>query len=265
MTEILTKHTGILPPLNPIGKISNPTAAVTCQNSNKISKHLQKFLFLPYLDICKKIVIITVMRVLIIILTLISAITLIPASRAEGPIEKVQLEMKGYDEIILPAGSFIPVLSTQEISTETCPEGYKVKFISTSDLFMYETNIIPRETVFYGYIEKINEPVVGTNAAMKIKITKLIMPDGFEIPIQGYIYSSNNNIIGGGLTPPAEWVKMPHYQAKFQGIAWNHRAATLQMRPGGKRSMGVHTKIPAGDQQIIILTASTPITHTITE
>ena len=187
------------------------------------------------------------MRVLIIILTLISAITLIPASRAEGPIEKVQLEMKGYDEIILPAGSF------------------KVKFISTSDLFMYETNIIPRETVFYGYIEKINEPVVGTNAAMKIKITKLIMPDGFEIPIQGYIYSSNNNIIGGGLTPPAEWVKMPHYQAKFQGIAWNHRAATLQMRPGGKRSMGVHTKIPAGDQQIIILTASTPITHTITE
>ncbi len=177
----------------------------------------------------------------------------------------VQLELKGYDEIILPTGSFVPVLSTQEISTETCPEGYKVKFISTSDLFMYETNIIPRETEFFGYIEKINEPVIGTNAAMKIKITKMIMPDGFETPVKGYIYTSNNNLIGGELTPPADWVRMPHYQSKFQGISWNHRAATLQMRPGGKRSMGVHTKIPAGDQQIIILTAPVPITHTITD
>ena len=188
----------------------------------------------------------------------------IPQSCISAEIVPVQLELKGYDEIILPTGSFVPVLSTQEISTETCPEGYKVKFISTSDLFMYETNIIPRESEFYGYIEKINEPVVGTNAAMKIKITKMIMPDGFETPVKGYIYTSNNNMIGGELTPPADWVKMQHYQSKFQGISWNHRAATLQMRPGGKRSMGVHTKIPAGDQQIIILTAPVPITHTIT-
>lgn len=198
------------------------------------------------------------------VLFLVGILINIPQSCIAAEIVPVQLELKGYDEIILPTGSFVPVLSTQEISTETCPEGYKVKFISTSDLFMYETNIIPRESEFYGYIEKINEPVVGTNAAMKIKITKMIMPDGFETPVKGYIYTSNNNMIGGELTPPADWVKMPHYQSKFQGISWNHRAATLQMRPGGKRSMGVHTKIPAGDQQIIILTAPVPITHTIT-
>ena len=177
----------------------------------------------------------------------------------------VQLEMRNYDEITLPAGTFIPVLTTQEISTETCPEGFKVKFIATTDLFMYETNIIPRNTEFYGYIEKINEPIIGTNASMKIKITKIIMPDGFEIPTKGYLYTSNDNLIGGELTPPSEWVKMPHYQSKFQGISWNHRGATLQIRPGGKRSMGTHTKIPAGDQQIIILTAPTSITHTMTE
>lgn len=186
------------------------------------------------------------------------------ALRAEE-LPKIQLEMRNYDEITLPAGTFIPVLTTQEISTETCPEGYKVKFIATNDLFMYETNILPRNTELYGYIEKINEPVVGTNASMKIKITKILMPDGFEIPTRGYVYTSNNNLIGGELTPPSEWVKMPHYQSKFQGIAWNHRGATLQIRPGGKRSMGVHTRIPAGDQQIIILTAPTAITHIMTE
>ena len=206
------------------------------------------------------------MRMTFAILSIIfTLMTLQLPNIAEETLSNIQLNMRGYDEITLPQGTFIPVLNTQEISTETCPEGYKVKFIATNDLFMYETNIIPRDTEFYGYIEKINEPVVGTNASMKIKITKLVMKDGFEIPIKGYIYSSNGNLIGGELTPPSEWVKMPHYQSKYQGISWNHRAATLQVRPGGKRSMGQATKIPSGDQQIIILTAPASITHTLTD
>lgn len=206
------------------------------------------------------------MRITFAILSIIfTLVTLQLPNIAEETLSNIQLNMRGYDEITLPQGTFIPVLNTQEISTETCPEGYKVKFIATNDLFMYETNIIPRDTEFYGYIEKINEPVVGTNASMKIKITKLVMKDGFEIPIKGYIYSSNGNLIGGELTPPSEWVKMPHYQSKYQGISWNHRAATLQVRPGGKRSMGQATKIQAGDQQIIILTAPASITHTLTD
>ena len=178
------------------------------------------------------------MRITFAILSIIfTLVTLQLPNIAEETLSNIQLNMRGYDEITLPQGTFIPVLNTQEISTETCPEGYKVKFIATNDLFMYETNIIPRDTEFFGYIEKINEPVIGTNASMKIKITKLVMKDGFEIPIKGYIYSSNGNLIGGELTPPSEWVKMPHYQSKYQGISWNHRAATLQVRPGGNRSM----------------------------
>lgn len=205
------------------------------------------------------------MRVILIILTIIFSLAFtINTVSAEG-LEKIQLEMRDYDEITLPVGTFISVINLQEISTETCPVGYKVRFIATNDLFMYETNIIPRNTEFYGYIEDIHEPVIGTNASMKVKITKLVMQDGFEIPIRGYLYTSNNNLIGGELTPPSEWVRMPHYQSKFQGISWNHRAATLQIRPGGKRSMGKHTKISAGEQQLIILTAPAAITHTITE
>lgn len=199
----------------------------------------------------------------LIFLTILSVQT--PSYSNDQPLNNIQLEMRDYDEITLPVGTFIPVINLQEISTETCPEGYKVKFMATNDLFMYETNIIPRNTEFYGYIEKINEPVIGTNASMKVKITKIIMPDGFEIPIRGYLYTSNNNLIGGELTPPSEWVKMPHYQSKFQGISWNHRGPTLQIRPGGKRSMGQHTKISAGEQQLIILTAPAAITHTLTD
>ncbi len=179
-------------------------------------------------------------------------------------LDNIQLPMRDYDGIELPAGTFIPIINTQEISTEYCPEGYKVKFISTNDLYLHETNVIPKGTEFYGYIEKINEPVVGTHASMKIKITKLILSDTFEIPIKGYIYTSNDNLIGGGLTAPAEYVKVPHFQQRFQGRFWSHRGPTLQIRPGGKRQMGEHTKVNVGEDGLIILTAPAYITHTLT-
>lgn len=186
-------------------------------------------------------------------------------SAASTEISKVQLDMRNYNEITMPVGTFIPVVNLQGISTQTCPEGYKVKFQGTDDLYIDETNIIPRGTSFYGYIEKINEPIIGTNAAMTIKITKLVYSDGYEIPIKGYIYTANGNKIGGGLTEPAEYVKVPHYQSVFQGISWNHRGATLQIRPAGKRTFGKHITINAGERLLIVLTAPAEITHTPAE
>ena len=179
-------------------------------------------------------------------------------------LDNVQLPMRDYDGIELPVGTFIPVINAQDISTQYCPEGYKVKFISTNDLFLYETNIIPKGTEFYGYVEDIHEPVIGTHASMKIKITKLVFADNFEVPIKGYIHTSNNNTIGGGLTAPATLVKMPHYQQAFQGRFWINRGPTLQIRPGGKRRMGEHTRLNAGEDAIIVIIAPAYITHTLT-
>lgn len=178
-------------------------------------------------------------------------------------IQDIQLDMRTFKEIIIPSGIVIPAINMQEISTETCPEGYKVKFVTTNDLYVEDTNVIPENSEFYGYIEKINEPIVGTNAAMKVKITKLILPDGYEMPVKGYLYSSNDNLIGGELTSPAEWVKMPHYQSRYQGISWIHRSATLQVRPGGVRSMGSHVKVPAGEQVLVTFVSPLEITHTV--
>lgn len=178
---------------------------------------------------------------------------------AQEPVmEDVQLDLRSYDVIEVPAGTFIPVISAQEISTQYCPVGYKVRFTSTNDLFMHETNIIPENSEFYGYVEQIHEPVVGTNASMVIKINKVILPDGFEMPIRGYIYTPNNNLIGGGISEPASWIKMPHYQS---GIGNNK---TLQIRPGRERKMGSHTTITSGENRIIILSDSAWITHTLT-
>lgn len=166
--------------------------------------------------------------------------------------------LRDYDGVEIPKGTFIQVVNTQEISTAYSDEGTPVRFVSTNDLFLYETNIIPKNTEFFGIIEKINEPIIGTNGSMVIKINKLKLSDGFEMPLNAYIYSSNGNVIGGELTKPAKYDKMPQYQ---QGFA----TGTLQYVPGAVRSMGDNTVIASGAELIIILVRPTFITHTLTD
>lgn len=163
--------------------------------------------------------------------------------------------MRDYDGIELAKGTFIPVISAQEISTQYCDVGTNVKFISTTDLYLYETNIIPQNTEFFGYIQKINEPVVGTNASMIIKLSKLRFTDGFEIPIKGFIYTSNGNLIGGELTAPATYEKKPSYRQGYHPMNG--------YVPGPARKMGEHKVVASGADLIIILAGPLYITHTV--
>lgn len=170
-------------------------------------------------------------------------------------LDDIQLEMRDYDTVEIPAGTFIPVMNTQEISTQYCSEGYKVKFIVTTDLFMYDTIIIPKDTEIYGYIEKINDPVIGTNASMKIRLTKIVCSDGCEIPIKGYLYNANNNVFGGGISEPVKYHKIAQRQQKVH-------YTTLQVKPVYERKMGTHTTIETGANEIVVLTAPAQIIHT---
>lgn len=176
---------------------------------------------------------------------------------AEEPLPNIQFELRDYDGIQLDTGTFIPVMNTTEVSTQNCPEGFKTMFIATNDMYMEEVNVIPKDTVFYGRVEDLHEPVIGTNGSMKIRIVKMVYPDGFEVPVRGYIYSNNNNILGGEMAPPEKYVRMPHYQTRYYAL-------TLQLRPGRERQMGVHTTLRAGENKLIILTDPVWITHTMT-
>ena len=170
-----------------------------------------------------------------------------------------EVNLRDYDEFDIPEGTHIPVLSLQEFSTAYCEEGDSVSFITTSDIFMFDKNVIPQGTKLTGYIEKKNEPIIGTNAAMKVFVNKMYLPDGFEIPIKSYIYTANNNTIGGELTAPAKYIRMPHYQrwAMFRAMG------TLQCVPGGERKMGEHVTISSGANLIIVLVAPIHMTHTL--
>lgn len=209
------------------------------------------------LDFRLKTVIIKLMKRALLCMLILGCFCGIKAYSAP-PLENIQLDIREQDPVELSAGTFIPVISAQEISTQYNSEGYKVRFIATTDLFMYDTKIVPENTLFEGYIEKMNEPVIGTNASMIIRIAKMILPDGYELPMKGYIYTSNNNLIGGGISEPENWIRMPHYQHKLRGTA------TLQLKPGEKRKMGEHTTLPSGLDLLIILTQPLEITHVLT-
>ncbi len=169
------------------------------------------------------------------------------------------VKLRGYDEFDIPEGSHIPVISLQEFSTAYCEEGEEVSFKTTSDIFLYNKNVIPEGTVIKGYIDNKHEPIIGTHASMKVVINKMYFSDGYEVPIKGYIYTSNNNIIGGGITEPADYLKIPHYQrwVMFRAYSVNRYV------PGKQRRMGEHITVSSGANLIVVLTAPLHLTHTV--
>ena len=167
--------------------------------------------------------------------------------------------LRDYDEFDIPAGTHISVISLQEFSTAYCEEGDEVKFKTTSDIFLFNKNIIPEGTLLTGYIDKKNEPIVGTHAAMRIFVNKMYLSDGTVVPMKAFIYTPNNNIIGGDLTEPAEYIKMPHYQRWVMFRAFSG----TQYVPGAKRKMGEHVTISSGANLIVVLVAPIHLTHTV--
>ena len=169
------------------------------------------------------------------------------------------IKLRDYDEFDIPAGMHIPVISLQEFSTAYCEEGDTVNFKTTSDIFLYEKNIIPQGTLLTGYIDKKNEPIIGTHASMRIFVNKMQLPDGYTVPIKAFVYTANNNIIGGGLTAPADYIKMPHYSrwVMFRAYSVNKYV------PGKQRKMGEHVTVSSGADLIIVLVAPIHLTHTV--
>ena len=167
--------------------------------------------------------------------------------------------LRDYDEYNIPAGYHIPIMSMQEFSTAYTEEGETLKFLTTSDIYLFNKNIIPQGTRLTGFIEKKNEPIRGTHAAMKVFINKMYLSDGYEIPIKSYIYTANDNKIGGGMTEPETWNKIPHFQRwtmfRAQGV--------LQCVPGAQRKMGEHVTISSGANLTLVLIAPINMTHTV--
>ena len=189
---------------------------------------------------------------LVVIFSIIT-IMLVSKCHATEPI------LKDYYDYQVPTGTFVPIMSLQEFSTAYNEEGDALNFVTTNDIYVFDKKIIPQGCKLTGYVEKKNEPIRGTNAAIKVFINKMYLPDNYEIPIKAYIYSANDNKIGGELTPPETYNLVPHYQRWTMFRAYG----VLQYVPGDQRSMGKHVTISSGANLIMVLIAPINLTHTV--
>ncbi len=157
-----------------------------------------------------------------------------------------ETSLRNYKPINLAKGSFLKAISQRDISTSTAKVGDVEYFINPEDVFVGESNIIPKNSVYLGEVEEIVEAVEGINAAMKIKIYKIITPDKREFSIDANVYKNGSSTIGGDLAAVAYYTRMPHYPGDW-------KKGALQLVPTSIREMGRPTVIRAGDEVTFII------------
>lgn len=154
--------------------------------------------------------------------------------------------MRDYRPIKIAKGSFLKAINQRTISTSTVKVGDVQYFTNPADVYIGYSNIIPKNSVFLGEIEELRDAVEGINAAMKIKIFKIITPNNNEYSINANVYQKGSTTLGGDLAPVAYYTKMPHYSG-------NWKRGALQLAPTSIRQMGTPTVIRAGEEVTFII------------
>lgn len=153
------------------------------------------------------------------------------------------------DSTVISKGVLIQAYPLKTITTAALNEGDFVYFITPSDLWGYEVNILPKNTKLRGYVEMLKMPIRGINAAMVIKIKEAIYPDGTIKRMDAVVTHNGSTQIGGNLTPPASYNKIVHPR---KGMYWKG-AGVLQYVPSGEYEMGNHVTLPTNEALFIML------------
>lgn len=154
--------------------------------------------------------------------------------------------LRNYKPISIAKGSFLKAISQRDISTSTVKAGDVEYFINPADVFIGTSNVIPKNSVYLGEVEEVLEAVEGINAAMKIKIYKVITPERNEFTLDANVYWKGSTTIGGDLAAVSYYTRMPHYPGDW-------KRGALQLVPTSIREMGHPTVIRAGDEVTFII------------
>ncbi len=154
--------------------------------------------------------------------------------------------LRNYKPISIAKGSFLKAISQRTISTSTVKVGDIEYFINPEDVFIGTSVVIPKNSVYLGEVQEVLEAVEGVNAAMKIKIYKVITPAKDEFALDAYVYWKGTTTVGGDLSEVAYYTRMPHYPGDW-------KKGALQFVPTSIRQMGHPTVIRAGDEVTFII------------
>lgn len=154
--------------------------------------------------------------------------------------------LRNYKPIKIAKGSFLKAISQRDISTSTSKVGDIEYFINPENVYIGTSNIIPKNSIYLGEVQEVRDAVEGVNAAMIIKIYKVITPDKNEFMLDANVYWKGSTTIGGDLSEVAYYDKMPHYPGDW-------KKGALQLVPTTIRQMGHPTTIRAGEEVTFII------------
>ena len=151
-------------------------------------------------------------------------------------------------EINIKKGALFKVINLREISSAILDEGDNISVLLSEPTYVDKSILFPKNSIFHGYVEKINEPVEGINASIKVKMTQIVTPDDKRYYIHGYLTQGSGDTIGGAATPTKYYMGIPHY---IEGIG----GGVLRYAPTGSNYMGENLIIKAGAELFVIFSA----------
>ena len=152
-------------------------------------------------------------------------------------------------ELYAPKGTLIKVYTKTPITTENLQEGSNVYFVVPSDVWVHESKAFEAGDIFKGVVTMLKMPVLGVNAAMKVKITDIIKKEGYIDSINGTLMFGTKDTLGGNLTEPSSYNKS-YFPKKVYGSIWG---GTFKYVPSGEYEYGRHMVINMRDSLFVQL------------
>lgn len=107
--------------------------------------------------------------------------------------------LRGY-LVSVPAGVVVPVVTTQELSSDMLTQGQMVQMPLGSDFYYDNKLIAPAGSTVTGTVTTCKKATWGDiNGKLKITFTKITTPQGVQIPINGVIRTNDGSglLVGG--------------------------------------------------------------------
>ncbi len=176
-------------------------------------------------------------KYIFIILMIFSLISLNKAFAVKEPLK---YNLKDFHSVKVAKGTFFKGVLQQEVSSKYNKNGDIVRIINPFNVYLDETVIIPKNSVFIGRITDLNLPSKGRDAHFSIPINVVIFPDGTGLRLKAHVWSKTGNVtIGGNESPRISTKTVIHTEETVQG-------GFLQIIPDGERIMGNEIMMQSG-------------------
>lgn len=159
------------------------------------------------------------------------------------PMEEMALQYQ-YQ---LPAGTAIPIVLQEDVSTETSILGQPISAFVSQDVYVGTQKVLSRADRVLGRVIQIDPPMKGRNAMLKVEFDVLSLSNGVKLPLLTWVETGQEGRYWGGeTTPGTKPVIIPYnvYRIGTYGRVMYH----------GERAMGEHVTLKPGTRIMLVLT-----------